>query len=43
MEKNFSIWPRDNFFGILVQNVSAFCNCPMSLPEAKVTRFRLIL
>jgi hypothetical protein len=42
VEKNFIVWPRDCFYGILVENVAAFCHCPKSLPEAKVKRFRLI-
>ena len=41
-EKNFSMWPRDCYCKILKKNVSAFCHCPNSLPEAKVKRFRLI-
>jgi hypothetical protein len=42
VKKNFSMWPRDCFCGILVKNVSAFCPCLKSLPEAKVKRFILI-
>ena len=42
VEKNFSMWPRDCFCGILVKNVAAFCPCLKSLPEAKVKRLRLI-
>jgi hypothetical protein len=42
MEKNFSMWPRDCFCGILMKNVAAFCPCSKSVPEAKVKRFRLI-
>jgi hypothetical protein len=40
--KNFSMWPRDYFCGILVKNVAAFCLCLRVLPEAKVKRLRLI-
>ena len=42
MEKNFSMWPRDCFCGILMKNVAAFCPCSKSVPEAKVKRIRLI-
>jgi hypothetical protein len=42
VEKNFSIWPRDCFCGILVKNVANFCPCLKGLPEAKVKRLRLI-
>ena len=41
-EKNFSMWPRDCSCDILVKNVTAFCPCLKSLPEAKVKRFQLI-
>ena len=41
VEKNFSMWPRDCFCGILVKNV-AFCPCLKRLSEAKVERFILI-
>jgi hypothetical protein len=40
--KNFSMWPRDYFCGILVKNVAAFCPCLRVLPEAKVKKLRLI-
>ena len=42
VEKNFSMWPRECFCGILVKNIAAFCPCLKSLPEAKVKRLRLI-
>ena len=32
-EKNFSMWMRDCFCGILVKNVAAFCPCLKSLSE----------
>ena len=38
-EKNFRMWHKDCFCGILVKNVAAFCPCLKSLPEAKVKRF----
>jgi hypothetical protein len=41
-EKNFRMWPRDCFRGILVKNLVAFCPCLKSLPETKVNRFILI-
>ena len=41
-EKNFSMWCRDYFCGILVENVAVFCPCLKSLPEAKVKRVILI-
>ena len=41
-EKNFSMWHKDCFCGILVKNVATFCPCLKSLPEAKVKRLRLI-
>ena len=41
-EKNFSVWHKDCFCGILVKNVATFCPCLKSLPEAKVKRLRLI-
>ena len=41
-EKNFSMWHKDCFCGILVRNVVTFCPCLKSLPEAKVKRFGLI-
>ena len=37
-EKNFSTWLRDCFCGILVKNMTAFCPCLKSLPEAKLKR-----
>jgi hypothetical protein len=40
--KNFNIWPRDCFCGILVKNVAAFCLCLRSVSEANVKRLRLI-
>jgi hypothetical protein len=33
VEKNFSMWPRYCFCGILVKNVAAFCHRLKSLPE----------
>jgi hypothetical protein len=39
--KNFNMWPRDCFCGILV-NVATFCPCLKSLPESKGRRLRLI-
>jgi hypothetical protein len=42
VERNFRMWCRDCFCGILVKNVAVFCHCLKSLPEAKVKRFRLI-
>ena len=41
-EKNFSMLPRDCSSYIVKKNVTAFCPCLKSLPEAKVKRFRLI-
>jgi hypothetical protein len=41
-EKNFSMWPRGCFCGILVKNGATFCPCLKSLLEAKVKRFMLI-
>jgi hypothetical protein len=41
-EKNFRMWYKDCFYGILVKNVGTFCPCLKSLPEAKVKRLRLI-
>jgi hypothetical protein len=41
VEKNFSMWPRDCFYGML-KNVATFCTCLESLPESKVKRFILI-
>ena len=34
---------QEGFCGILVKNVSAFCPCLKSLPEAKVKIFILII
>ena len=42
VEKNFSVWHRDCYCGILVKSVATFCPCMKSLPEAKVKRFILI-
>ena len=42
-EKNFSMWHKDCFCGILVKNVATFCPCLKSLPEAKVKRLILIV
>ena len=41
-EKNFRMWHKDCFCGILVKNVATFCPCLKSLPETKVKRLRLI-
>ena len=41
-EKNFRMWHKDCFCGIVVKNVATFCPCMKSLPEAKVKRLRLI-
>ena len=40
--KNFNMWPRDCFCGILVKNVATFCPFLKSLPDTKVKRLRLI-
>ena len=37
-EKNFRMWHKDCFCGILVKNVATFCPCLKSLPEARVKR-----
>ena len=42
-EKNFRMWHKDWFCGILVKNVATFCPCLKSLPEAKVKRLVLIV
>jgi hypothetical protein len=42
VEKNFSMWHRDYFYGILVKNVAVFCPCLKSLLEANIKRFLLI-
>ena len=42
VEKNFSMWSRVCFCGILVKNVATFCTCLKSLPQARVKRFILI-
>jgi hypothetical protein len=42
MERNFRMWPRDCFCGILVKNVAAFGPCLKSLPETKVNTFIFI-
>ena len=41
-EKNFKMWHKDCFCGILVKNVATFYPCLKSLPEAKVKRLGLI-
>jgi hypothetical protein len=41
-EKTFSMWHKDCFCGILVENVAIFCPCMKSLPEAKVKRLGVI-
>ena len=40
-EKNFRMWHKDWFCGILVKNVATFCPCLKSLPEAKVKRLSI--
>jgi hypothetical protein len=40
-EKNFSMWHKECFCGILVKNMATFCPCLKSLPEAKVKRLGL--
>ena len=40
-EKNFRMWHKDCFCGILVKNVATFCPCLKILPETKVKRLRL--
>ena len=35
--------PRDCSYAILLKEVTTFCPCPKSLPEAKVKSFGLIL
>jgi hypothetical protein len=42
-EKNFRMWHKDCFCGILVKNVATFCPCLKSLSEAKVRRLGLIV
>jgi hypothetical protein len=42
VEKNFSMWLRDDFHGILVKNVGAFCPCLKKLLESKLKRFILV-
>ena len=42
VEKNFSMWHKDCFCGILVKNVATFYPCLKCLPEAKVKRLGLI-
>jgi hypothetical protein len=39
--ENFNMWPRGSYC-ILVKNVTTFCPCLKSLPEAKMKRLRLI-
>jgi hypothetical protein len=41
-EKNFRMWHKNCFCGILVKKVATFYPCLKSLPEAKVKRLRLI-
>ena len=41
-EKNVNMWPTNCFCDVLVKNMAAFCPCLMSLPKAKMKRFRLI-
>jgi hypothetical protein len=41
-EKNFSMWHKDCFCGILVRNVATFYPCLKSLLEAKVKLLGLI-
>ena len=43
VKKNFSMWPRDCFCGILVEkNVANFCTCLKSVPESEVKRLGFI-
>jgi hypothetical protein len=42
VEKNFRMWLRECFCGILVNNVAPFCPCLKSVPETEVKRFILI-
>jgi hypothetical protein len=42
-KKNFIIWHKDCFCGILVKNVATFCPSLKSLPETKVTRLRVFV
>ena len=41
-EKNFRMWHKDCFCGILVKNVATFYPCLKSLPDGKVKRLGLI-
>ena len=41
-EKNINTWPRECFYDILANNVTAFCPCPKCLSEAKVKTLGLI-
>jgi hypothetical protein len=41
-EKNFRMWHKDCFCGILVKTMTTFCPCLKCLSEAKVKRLRLI-
>ena len=41
-EKNFSMWHKDCFCGILVKNVATFCPYLKSLSETKVKRLKSI-
>jgi hypothetical protein len=41
-ENNFSLWPRDCSWNILVKNVTALYPFPGDPPGAKVKRFRWI-
>jgi hypothetical protein len=41
-EKNFRMWHKDCFCGILMKNVATFCPRLKSLPETKVMSLRLI-
>jgi hypothetical protein len=36
VENNFSMWPTDCFYGILVKDVAAFYPCLKSMPKAKI-------
>ena len=38
-EKNFRVWHKDCFCGILVKNVAAFCPCLKNLPKATISIF----
>jgi hypothetical protein len=43
MERNFSMLHEHHSYDVLMKDVTAFCPCLKSLPEAKVKRFQLIV